>query len=216
MHGSLQQRSTVLDVDRWRANLFPDDYETDLELPWSNLSEIEDSSFSRFYSILSDLFAEGDDFSLETIEKNRNRFFQQQHANQISSETRETIDLLTNSLNIHLNLEQNLTFETPNAFMTLGTVPMQSLSNRILSPLVNSPIRLPKHFSSSSLNNQSSVSFRVCLDSSIDFEYLHSDLVIDSTVGIIGSFFSSHQSLTIRVIFSFQRGRGSLGANERD
>ena len=116
-----------------------------------------------------DLFAEGDDFSWETIEKNRNRFYQQQQANQISRETDETIDLLTNALHIHLNLEQNLTFETPNAFMSLDTVQIESLPNRILSPVANAAIRLPEQFTSS-VNNQSTISFRVCLLSSVDFK----------------------------------------------
>ena len=165
-----------------------------------------------------DLFAEGNDFSWETIEKNRNRFYQQQQANQISSETDETIDLLTNALHIHLNLEQNLTFETPNAFMSLGTVSIESLSNRILSPVANAPIRLPEQFTSS-LNNQSTISFRVCLLPSVDFEYLRSTLVFDPTVGIIGPFgklYREHESLAIRVLLSLQRGESSVGANERD
>ncbi|CAF1285557.1 unnamed protein product [Rotaria sordida] len=58
----LQGRGIVLDLDRIRANTFPIDYETDLESPWSNLN----------------LFADGNDFSWATVEKNRNLYSQQQ------------------------------------------------------------------------------------------------------------------------------------------
>lgn len=38
VHGSLQNRIQVLEVDFDRANDLPDDYETDVELEWSNPS----------------------------------------------------------------------------------------------------------------------------------------------------------------------------------
>jgi hypothetical protein len=37
-HGSLQGRIQVMDVDFHRANPLPDDYETAVELEWSNPS----------------------------------------------------------------------------------------------------------------------------------------------------------------------------------
>ena len=39
INGPLQQRTTVLDLDYSRANTFPQDYDTDLESDWSNLSK---------------------------------------------------------------------------------------------------------------------------------------------------------------------------------
>ncbi len=39
MNGPLQQRTNVLDLDSSRATAFPDDYDTDLESSWSNLSK---------------------------------------------------------------------------------------------------------------------------------------------------------------------------------
>jgi hypothetical protein len=39
VNGPLQQRTNVLDLDSSRATAFPDDYDTDLQLPWSNLSK---------------------------------------------------------------------------------------------------------------------------------------------------------------------------------
>ena len=40
MNGPLQQRTTVLDSDASQATKLPDDYDTDLESDWSNLSKI--------------------------------------------------------------------------------------------------------------------------------------------------------------------------------
>ena len=37
-NGPLQQRGVTLDLDTSRANHLPDDYDTDLESPWSNPS----------------------------------------------------------------------------------------------------------------------------------------------------------------------------------
>ena len=110
-----------------------------------------------------DLFADGDDFSLPTIEKNRNRFFHEQLSIEISRQSDETIDLLTNALNVHLNIEQNISFHNPNALMSLGMIPIGSLSDQILSPLIsNGSIRLPRMFFSDLSNNNSDViSFRV-------------------------------------------------------
>ncbi len=39
MNGPLQQRTNVLDLDSSRATTFPEDYDTDLESDWSNLSK---------------------------------------------------------------------------------------------------------------------------------------------------------------------------------
>ncbi len=40
INGPLQQRTNVLDLDLSRANTIPQDYDTDLESEWSNLSII--------------------------------------------------------------------------------------------------------------------------------------------------------------------------------
>ena len=37
--GPIEQRAIPLDLDVTRANALPDDYETDLELDWSNPSK---------------------------------------------------------------------------------------------------------------------------------------------------------------------------------
>lgn len=38
VNGPIQERTIILDLDRTRANTIPNDYDTDLELDWSNLS----------------------------------------------------------------------------------------------------------------------------------------------------------------------------------
>ena len=40
VNAPLQQRTSVLDLDASRANTLPNDYDTDLESPWSNPSKI--------------------------------------------------------------------------------------------------------------------------------------------------------------------------------
>ena len=40
MNGPLQQRTSVLEKDASRATSLPDDYDTDLESEWSNLSRM--------------------------------------------------------------------------------------------------------------------------------------------------------------------------------
>ncbi|CAF4104041.1 unnamed protein product, partial [Adineta steineri] len=70
VNGPLQGRTDVLDLDYSRANAISTDYDTDLESQWSNLN----------------LFSDGNDFSTETIEKNRNLYYQKQLANQINSQ----------------------------------------------------------------------------------------------------------------------------------
>jgi hypothetical protein len=81
VNAPLQDRAIILDLDTNRANAFPTDYDTDLEYVWSDLSN-RSSFFTFLYSLLSlsviVLFADGDDFSQETINKNRNLYYQKQ------------------------------------------------------------------------------------------------------------------------------------------
>ena len=57
----LEERAGALDLDTIRANAFPADYETDIELPWANPSEILPSPSNVFshavYSKISSLRA---------------------------------------------------------------------------------------------------------------------------------------------------------------
>ncbi len=109
------------------------------------------------------MFADGNDFSWETIEKNRNLYYQKQTSDQISDQSRNTISLLTSILNIHLNINQNETINTSSVFMSLETLSsIESLQNKIIQPIGNAQINLPSNFNSTITNNQP-ISLQVCL-----------------------------------------------------
>ncbi len=107
------------------------------------------------------MFADGNDFSLETIEKNRNIYYQKQAANQIADEVTETISLVTAALNIHLNIGQNMSINLPSTFTSLETTSFESLSNKVIEQVGNAHIYIPSSFNSNS-NNNGTVSLRVC------------------------------------------------------
>ena len=50
-NGPLQQRTLTLDLDTTRANHVPDDYDTDLESPWSNPSTFTHPPGSLHHSV---------------------------------------------------------------------------------------------------------------------------------------------------------------------
>ena len=113
MNSPLQQRSMTLDLDFSRANQFPQDYETNLDFEWASL----------------DLFADGDDFSWNTIEKNRNLYYQKQQAKRIYDQMIQTIATLTSVLIEHLNLQQNFTINQAEVSMFLQKMSFESLRN---------------------------------------------------------------------------------------
>lgn len=108
-----------------------------------------------------DLFADGNDFSWETMQQGRNFYYQKQMAEQMTARSRETTSLLTSALNIHLNLGQNLTINTSSVFMSLETISVQSLANKTIQSVGNARIQLPVVLNTSVTNNQS-LSLRVC------------------------------------------------------
>jgi hypothetical protein len=89
-----------------------------------------------------DLFADGNDFSWETIQKGRNIYYQKQMSNQINDQTIETISLLTSSSNIHLNLGQNSAINTSQIFVSFEKMLFQSLKNNqiFVSAKLNSTV----------------------------------------------------------------------------
>ena len=50
---------------------------------------------------------------------------------------------LTSALHIHLNIGQNLSMNTSAMFMSLETLPIESLSNKRIEQVGNAQIRLP-------------------------------------------------------------------------
>ncbi|CAF4233203.1 unnamed protein product, partial [Adineta steineri] len=138
INGPLQGRTLILDLDSSRANTIPQDYDTDLESDWSNLN----------------LFADGNDFSPETIAKNRDIYYQKQIADIIINQTTETSSLLTSALHINLNIGQSLTINTSSIFLSLETISIESLSNKIIQQIGNAQIHFPSNFNSTINHNQ--------------------------------------------------------------
>ena len=143
VNGALQQRFVTLDLDTTRANQLPDDYDTDVESAWANPSEIVTVHNDCHFSSCSDLFADGDDFSWETIQKGRNEYYQRQLANQIEITTTRTLSLLTNALKIHLNVGQNMTINTSSIFMSLERLTIPALSRKTVYQPESGRIQLP-------------------------------------------------------------------------
>lgn len=108
-----------------------------------------------------DLFAEGDDFSAETIERNRNLYYQKELARQVSDQLNTATSLLTSMLNLHLNAGQNFTVNTAEVAMSLQTVSLQSLTNQSVS---SRSITLPTSAVAKAAS-QSTVSLQVCISS---------------------------------------------------
>jgi hypothetical protein len=104
-------------------------------------------SYSAF-DMCSDLFANGNDFSSRTLQKQRNLYYQRQSAKQIASQTAETMSLLSSALKIHLNVGQNLSVNTSAVFMSLETASVDSLSKKIIEQVAGAQIRLPSRLAS--------------------------------------------------------------------
>jgi Fe-S cluster assembly scaffold protein SufB len=81
-------------------------------------------------------------------------------ANQIISQVSQTNSLITSALNIHLNIGQNLTMNTPSVFMSLETASIESLANKLIQQVGNAQLRIPSRFYLST-NSSSSISVRV-------------------------------------------------------
>ena len=73
---------------------------------------------------------------------------QKELADSLNDKRNQIIFILTSSLNLHLNLGQNYSIETPQVFLSLQTISLQSLLTRM-------------NLSLSNLNRNQTVSFRV-------------------------------------------------------
>jgi hypothetical protein len=71
------------------------------------------------------------------------------------------ISLLTETLNIHLNIGQNLTMNTSEIFLSLETIQVHSLSNKTIKQVGDAMIYIPLDFDSNLQENQT-ISLRVC------------------------------------------------------
>lgn len=95
--------------------------------------------------MLIDLFADGDDFSSETIQNNRNRYYQEKTAKQILLQNKQTIADLTSALNTHLNTAQNFTLNASSIVVLVAPVAFESLSNLSIQPLNDVKVQLPSN-----------------------------------------------------------------------
>src|SRR5690349_18937590 len=122
-----------------------------------------DFSLIKFYliTIYIDLFADGNDFSWGTIEQRRNIYYQKQLSNKIMNQMNKILSLLTPSLNIHLNIGQNLIMNTSQVFMSLETKSINSLSNKQIKQVGNAKFHLPTNIKSNKNDNET-ISIRVC------------------------------------------------------
>ncbi|CAF1484404.1 unnamed protein product, partial [Adineta steineri] len=185
----LQGRTEVLDLDYSRANAISTDYNTDLESEWSNLN----------------LFSDGNDFSIETIEKNRNIYYQKQLANQINSQVTEMISLLTSSLNIHINIGQNYLMNTSQSFVSLETISIQSLKDRLVKQIENAQFNIPSDFILNTTSN-SSISLRSRVDPLASYgNFQNTNLSRSISLSIIDQngnevSFEAHQNNPIQMI----------------
>ncbi|CAF1525116.1 unnamed protein product, partial [Adineta ricciae] len=130
VNGPLQERTTILNLDSYRATKLPDDYDTNVELDWAN----------------PNLFADGDDFSWETIQKNRNIYYQRNLAAQINNQMNVLTSSVTSSLTIHLNVGQDFSIRNQQVLISLKTKSSQSFLNKSEQIIEKGRVQLPNNF----------------------------------------------------------------------
>jgi len=123
----LQNRGIVLGLDYDRANMLPPDYETDIETVWSN----------------PNLFADADDFSWETIQKNRNLYYQQQSLNSILGDIEQILSETVNALSLHMNIEQVNVISTNALEMRTEKLYISQLNTVDIQPTNDTRLELP-------------------------------------------------------------------------
>ncbi len=147
----LLNRGTVVNLDYTRANMLPADYETDIETVWSN----------------PNLFADGDDFSWETIQKNRNMYYQQQQSNQVVGQIDDTMSKAVNILSYHMNVGQTNVISTDSISMITAKQTLCVLNSSTISPASGTRIVLPALsycsllFSNTTCSNNTSITTNV-------------------------------------------------------
>jgi hypothetical protein len=95
------------------------------------------------FSFHLDLFADGNDFSWETNDRGRNRFYQQRLATTIGQQAKEITSLLTQAMSIHLNRVQQWQMSTSSVFFSIESLPLGSLTNKDIEPMKDVRMRLP-------------------------------------------------------------------------
>lgn len=111
--------------------------------------------------MIIELFYSSKDFFADGNDNIRNIYYQKQSANEINIRVTEIISLLTCSLNIHLNLDQNIIINTSQVFLSLETILIESIQNKIIKQIENALFEIPSNFTSN-ITNHSSIKLRVC------------------------------------------------------
>ena len=78
------------------------------------------------------------------------------------------LSLLTSILQVHVGVGQDCRLSASSVFISLETVPLESLSNKTVQQVANGQIRLPVNINISTTANQSHVSLRVRLSRFIE------------------------------------------------
>jgi hypothetical protein len=147
----LLNRGVVLGLDYDRANMLPPDYDADIESVWSN----------------PNLFADGDDFSWATIQKNRNLYYQQQSSNQIIGQMEDVLSEAVNILSYHLNVGQTNTISSSSVSMLTQKIDLNNLNSLTISQDGGAQITLPALsycsllFSNQSCSNNTPITINV-------------------------------------------------------
>ena len=98
------------------------------------------------YLLRLDLFPDGNDFSWETLERNRNIYQQKKFSNEMTTKITQMISLLASTLNLHINIGQNAQINAPEVFMSIETLSSESLSNKSIKQVSNASIQFPMNF----------------------------------------------------------------------
>ncbi|UJR16672.1 hypothetical protein I4U23_003572 [Adineta vaga] len=133
------KRTIALDNDLSQASTLPDDYDTDLESDWSRINVLTDGN-----------------------KLDQNFYYQKQLADEILTKVNEIISLLTSSMNIYLNIEQNYTMNMLEVFMSLEKNTIKSLSNKQIKQVGNAQINSPSTIQTN-LNINQTVSIRTIM-----------------------------------------------------
>ncbi|CAF0739918.1 unnamed protein product [Adineta ricciae] len=144
VNAPLQQRGVFLNDSSTHENIGSDEYEDDLELNDLILNSIKD----------------GDEESVKT--SIRTLYYQRKTANQVAELARTTLSLLTSSLKIHVNVEQQLQVNSPSLLMSLETITVDSLAGKLIQLTDNAPIYMPKNIQIN-LPKDTSVSLRATI-----------------------------------------------------
>jgi hypothetical protein len=113
-------------------------------------------------AVLVDLFAEGQDFSRATIERNRNLYHQRQTAHAVSQEMNTLITQLTQSLQIHLNMGQSFVVNSSSTILALETVSsLAALSNKQINLTGDARLSIPSQLVIGSASRSTSVRYSI-------------------------------------------------------